>query len=60
LTILFAVIIKAVTVAEPARWESKAIIEKKRLLYISIAEEGNRNPRREPRNTKKLPMRDSI
>jgi hypothetical protein len=56
LTMLLAVVINAVTVAEPARLNNTLIMEKARLLYMMPAEEGKRNATREPNITAELPM----
>jgi hypothetical protein len=55
-TILLAVVMNAVTVAEPARLERAPVMENPRLLYIMAADEGKRNAAEDPAMTATLQM----
>jgi len=52
---LYAVVINAVTVADPARLANELSIENARLLYIIAGLAGKRNPRSEPMTIAPLP-----
>jgi len=55
-SILLAVVMNAVTVAEPAMLNSTPIMEKARLLYIIAGVDGKTKAAREPKKTNPLPM----
>ena len=55
-TMLLAVVMNAVTVAEPARLNRTPMMEKARFLYMIAGVEGKMKAAREPKKTNPLPM----